>query len=248
VASVASNLNASSADLLTMLRAPNSACRVSVVALAKLFHAIVVLGAGAAACAGHTERGEASGAGGSEPVAPLISLGGFPSAEEPDGVFWPTSCEFRYQYACDLYSPLQGCRCDASRPRSSADCGGAPRTSCATELCAPGESCDDRWVECQCREGAPLSASDCDGPGQFVCARYAPEFRDCHCDAARPKTLADCKQPEDFACLWVDGEAFADCACQSGDLPEDCAMLGCEFRCQSRTPRFGCNCFCGGIR
>jgi hypothetical protein len=218
------------------------------VSAAKLFHAIVVAGVGAAAaCGGRAGRGEVSGAGGQEPVSPSISLAGFADAEQPEGVFWPTSCEYRYQYVCESYSPLQGCRCDASRPRSSADCGGAARTTCSTQLCAPNEICEDRWVDCQCLEGAPLLPSDCAGPGQFVCQSYEPEFRDCHCDPERAKTPMDCPKPEDFHCAWL-GDGFANCDCVTGALPEDCRMRSCPYRCQSENPRFGCECLCATIR
>jgi hypothetical protein len=215
----------------------------------KLFHAVVVMGISAAGCASHDGQTETQAdAGTAAPIPPVVTL---PDAgPAPSGEPWPSSCEYRYQYVCDSYAPLSGCRCDASRPRNDDDCGGAARTHCAAAFCGPDETCGglaQTYVDCRCVPDAPATPDDCAGPGQFVCADPA-SVRDCRCDSSRPKTPEDCAHPEYFHCASTEpGGMYADCICETGDLAEDC-QGDLHLSCQSTTPLFGCNCVPTGIK
>lgn len=216
----------------------------------KLFHAVVMVGIGAAAgCGGRSTEASPGGIGGAGPVEPLVSLAGFAGAVEPPGAFWPDACEYRFQYVCDSYSPLQGCRCDPSKPRGPEDCGGLTRTACSRKLCAPYEECyrvPDSSIDCECVPDAADSPADCDEPGRFECEVWSPEFRNCRCNPERPGTLDDCAKPEDFRCGYLQDGVYAACACTDGVRPEDCASH-CRSTCQSEMPRFGCECDCRTI-
>ncbi len=213
----------------------------------RLFHAIVVMGASAAACGGRAERAAQAGAGGEGSVEPFTSLGGFAGASEPEGVFWPAACEHRGQYRCESYSPLQGCVCDPSLPASPEDCGGTAKMRCERTLCAPNEDCStlDSHIDCRCVAENAAGPEECAGSGQFVCSEYTPSFYDCRCEADRPGTPENCSRPEDFFCENV-AEMTA-CRCDQGQLEQEC-IPGCPYSCQSETPRFGCQCVCITIR
>jgi hypothetical protein len=221
----------------------------------KFFHTVVIMGLGAAGACGRGEQDAAeleAPTGGAGSVDPFTSLAGFAGASEPEGVFWPSECEYRSQYHCESYHPLQGCVCDESLPRGPQDCGGETRISC-DRLCAPGEACGltgiEDYIDCHCNPDAPAGPEDCEGPGQFACEFYDPAFRDCVCNPDRPATPEDCDKPEDYFCNWQqpNTDVFYDCACLAGTLPEVCQEQACPYTCQSTEPRFGCQCECGII-
>ena len=192
--------------------------------------------------------------GGSDP----ISLAGFGGASEPEGVFWPSACEYAYQYVCDSYVPLGGCRCDTTRPRGPEDCGGVRMTRCSEHSVVDRSSPIDPedpelgFVDCRCVPENASSPDECEGFGQFVCNVARAELRDCHCDPARPKAPDACAKPEDFFCRTVDAgnSDRADCYCGEGDAESECPPgdFNYRFECQSENPRYGCRCQYVGIK
>jgi hypothetical protein len=187
-----------------------------------------------------------------------ISLAGFGGASEPEGVFWPTPCEYAYQFVCDSYVPFAGCRCDPTRPRGPEDCGGVRMTRCSehsiVDRSAPFDPNDPElgYVDCQCVPDNVDSPEACEGFGQFACNTVRAELRDCHCDPARPATPEACSKPEDFFCEAVDGvdSTHANCYCGSGDIEASCRVETTvyAFECQSYEPRYGCTCRYVGIK
>lgn len=186
-----------------------------------------------------------------------ISLGGFGGASEPEGVFWPTSCDHPYQYVCDSYQPLAGCRCDPSRPRGAEDCGGVRKTRCSEFNVRDPKypydplSMDVGYVDCVCVPEDVASPAECEGFGQYVCAVDVNVFRDCHCDPTRPLGPAACDKPEDFFCAARENGSndVADCACGAGDIEASCPEDGSHrFSCQSYDPPYGCLCQYTGIK
>jgi hypothetical protein len=210
----------------------------------RLFHAVVVVGAGIGVGCGGQSRGSAD----SEPEAPLPPVvlaedGGVIS--RPDA-FWPNQCASYAQFLCDRYSPLEGCRCDETRPTGPDDCGHRARFFCEEFVCPPGETCDLRPnVECECRPDAPLAPEDCPGgPGQFEC-RYENPRESCSCDPARPGHPDDCTLTDSFICLSY-SPIYSTCECNSSQEDETSCLSDryCTYLCFSDTPRYGCLCEC----
>lgn len=216
----------------------------------RLFHTIVVVGAGLPlGCGGRAER-SSDGAGGSANVDPVISEAGFGGVLEPPGIFLPSACASYSQYRCESYSPLQGCVCDPSSPLGPEDCGGATKISCDGSYCGRGVTCDaaiDRHIDCHCVPDAPDGPDACGGSGQFQCVEYTPEYRDCRCDPARPGTPAACAIPEQFHCRQY-SPVPVECSCDPASVPEDECPTSCDYSCASDNPRFGCDCRCIVIR
>lgn len=186
-----------------------------------------------------------------------ISGGGFGGAGEPEGVFWPTGCEHAYQYVCDDYQPLAGCRCDPTRPTGPEECGGIRKTRCSDyhvrDPQAPYDplSMDEGYVDCRCVPEDAASPSECEGFGQYVCNVDINVFRDCHCDTARPASPAACSKPEDFFCNAHENGSndVADCNCGTGVTMAECPMdINHRYECQSYDPLFGCLCHYVGIK
>jgi len=218
-----------------------------------LFHTVVVVGVAVGqGCGGATEstaRGDGgggdgglgseggSGAGGSS--RPVIEGGVDAQVVAPPGVFWVEECEHPTQYRCESYAPLSGCVCDPALPESANECGGPQRIDCAHTACTPGKGCEE--VNCRCVPDAPLAPEDCPGSGQFSCKQFEPEPRTCSCDPDRPGRPEDCAVTDRFLCRSY--VPFTECTC-SESLPSEveCIAKGCQYRCVSESPRFGCVC------
>lgn len=210
----------------------------------RLFHALVVVGAGIGAGCGGQSRAKADRPANQElPPVVLADDGGV--IPRPD-VFWPNQCASYAQFRCDRYSPLESCRCDATAPTGPDACGGNARFFCEAVVCPPGETCASRNnVGCECRPDAPLAPEDCPGgPGQFEC-RYDEPRESCSCNPERPGQPEDCTPTDSFVCLsYSPFNTTCECSESYEDEASCLARRYCHYECGSEAPRYGCLCNC----
>jgi hypothetical protein len=212
--------------------------------VSRLFHALVVVGAGIGSACGGQSRASADRRGPDElPPVVLAEDGGVIPRSD---AFWPNECASYAQFRCDRYAPLEGCRCDDAAPLGPEDCGGAARFFCEAFVCPPGETCASGFnVECECRPDAPLAPEDCPGgAGQFEC-RYDNPRRSCSCNPERPGSPEDCTPSAAFVCQSYSPVYFT-CACDPSYQDEASCLENerCSYQCFSEMPRYGCECDC----
>lgn len=212
--------------------------------VSRLFHSVVVVGAGIGfGCGGQSQATADRPAEKTLPPVVLAEDGGVvPRAD----AFWPHECATYAQFRCDRYSPLEGCRCDETAPAGPEDCGGSARFFCESFVCPPGETCTHRNnVGCECRAEAPLSPEDCPGgPGQFEC-KYAEPRESCSCDPERPGHPESCTPTDAFVCRDY-SPVYSTCDCNPSFEDEASCLARdyCSYECFSEAPRYGCLCDC----
>ena len=81
--------------------------------VSRLFHTVVVVGAGIGVGCGGQSNTTNPPADEAPPPVVLAEDGGV--IERPDA-FWPNECASYAQFRCDRYTPLEGCRCDETAP------------------------------------------------------------------------------------------------------------------------------------
>jgi hypothetical protein len=210
----------------------------------RLFHTVVVVGAGIGMGCGGQSRAT-SDRSEEEELPPVVFADDGGVLPRPDA-FWPKQCASYAQFRCDRYSPLEGCRCDETAPLGPVDCGGNARLFCEALVCPPGEICAYRNnVDCECRQDAPLVPEDCPGgPGQFEC-RYDEPRESCSCNPERPGHPESCVPTDAFVCLeYV--PVYATCECDPSFAGEAACLADewCDYACFSEAPRYGCLCEC----
>jgi hypothetical protein len=210
---------------------------------ARLFHAVVVVGAGVGtSCGARVDRASQESSGEVPPVVVATEGGALPRAD----AFWPSRCASESQFRCSSYEPLEGCLCDPSAPRTPEDCGGPAKFECRQLICEPGKACPAYTnVDCRCVPDAPSDPTGCAaGSGQFECAAYAPVYKTCRCNPDRPGNPTDCTPSDVFHCVTYAPTYYA-CECAKNLMSEaDCTAQGCPYICVSQNPRYGCECQC----
>jgi hypothetical protein len=212
--------------------------------VSRLFHTVVVVGAGIGmGCGGQSNTTADRPSDEALPPVVLAEDGGV--LERPD-VFWPNECASYAQFRCDRYSPLEGCGCDETAPNGPDDCGGNARFFCDAFVCPPGDTCTQRNnVDCECRADAPLAPEDCPGgPGQFEC-KYDDPRESCSCNPERPGHPESCTPTDAFVCLAY-APVYTTCQCNPSFEDEASCLANeyCSYECFSETPRYGCLCDC----
>jgi hypothetical protein len=213
-------------------------------AVNRLFHAVVVVGASiGVGCGGQSRVGADPPA--DEELPPVVLADDAGVIARPDA-FWPNECLSYAQFRCERYSPLEGCRCDESAPLGPEDCGGRERLFCESYVCPPGATCEHRAnVGCECRPEAPLVPEDCpEGPGQFECLYTAP-LESCSCNPERPGHPESCTPSDAFVCSSY-SPVYSTCDCNPSHEDEATCLSDrfCEYQCFSEAPRYGCLCEC----
>jgi hypothetical protein len=184
---------------------------------AKLFHAIVVVGAslGCGGVSASSKSGDEGGAG--RPAGPL-------DASEP-----PEGGESAAGDACSDSSACgpQG-MCDCARPGefrcTSCPIGDPP----VDGRCLSGDG-TGAGAGCVCDTTVPVAApTDCAYPQQFTCTSYLgpTAYSSCSCNPSAPLSQSDCEAGADFQCLGTTP------ICR----PADAGLLGGESQ------QFACYC------
>jgi hypothetical protein len=210
----------------------------------RFFHTVVVLGAGVGTgCGARVQPGSATDSDTVPRVVPAEDGGVLSRAD----AFWPSRCQSEMQFRCTSYDPLEGCVCDSALPESAASCGGEAKLECRQLICEPGKNpCPmQNNVDCHCLPEAPTQPQDCAaGSGQFECSSYAPVYRTCRCNPDRPGVPTDCTPSDAFHCQSY-APAYYACACDNNLGTEAaCVAMGCNYKCVSQAPRYGCQCEC----
>ncbi|MBK7585130.1 MAG: hypothetical protein IPI67_33690 [Myxococcales bacterium] len=175
---------------------------------ARLFHAIVVMGAalGASACGGRSESdssGTDAGNGGSSGVGGVGGVGGALDAGGPD----PSDCDLPAQFKCESYFPHVNCQCDTTAIAQPSNCEHSSQFVCEWCSCPPGGIClcspylaASSILTCKCDPNKPSGPDACASTAEFFCNQWGPPWSDCYCFKGVPASAADCPGTGQWTC------------------------------------------------
>ncbi|MEO8184145.1 MAG: hypothetical protein ABI895_35445 [Deltaproteobacteria bacterium] len=188
--------------------------------VSRLFHGVVVVGAGLG-CGGRAGDRDRPVAPSNPPPldpaqndpSPSVTPATQPGAPRPDNCVQPSqfSCEsFAHYPACAYYGvdcDLAQCACDATRPAVPGDCEYPEQFRCEPELYAG-------WVVgCHCDESAPVQPGECARPQQFQCNTSDPNTT-CVCNTDAPLDAGACPAAQRFSCQSYDPPTGCHCISQ----------------------------------
>ncbi len=225
---------------------------------AKMFHALVVMGASLGGACGPTPPETADDSSGGTPPQTTGTTGttGTPGTGDPVTTTAPGDTTTDPPPPATTTAPATTTTDDGATTTPVTSSSTATTTDATTTdtTSGSGECAHLQQKQCQfdenfepfdcfCDPNAPLSADDCPLPSQFFCQEWNP-LQGCFCDPDAPNAPEDCASPNNFNCHQY-GPVPTTCRCECSYGPptpqnqQDCTEIGpffCEFE------PFGCCC------